>query len=218
MLKRNDYRCHRSDVCVFSKRHLDTGVITSFLILHVDDILICASEKDLADFWKMISNEFRTGPLTFLREGPMVFCGLLIRLGGESIAITQDEYRANLPELVRSHFFGESRLFRTEKQLSKITRAIVGPCIWMCQTRYDISFLTLQAATLISSACRDSSFLEQLFGVFQRIYKVLFGSPMSIWFRKIPDVSALSRFQIITFSDAGLGTLLGHSSIESGYM
>ena len=62
----------------------------------------------------------------------------------------------------------------------------------MCQTRYDIAFLTLKAATLISDACRDTAILEQLMGVFRRIYKVLRGKSVTIRYHCFPDFQ-LSR-------------------------
>ena len=100
--------------CVFSKRDSTTVAISACLILHVDDIPICASVKELGSFRAMISAEFRTGSLMFAGKVSMLFCGLQIRPQGESISISQNDYRDNLPEINRGQFFGEDRLYQNE--------------------------------------------------------------------------------------------------------
>ena len=124
VLGEGNFRFRRSDVCIF-KRDSATGAIPAFLILHVDDIPICASVKDLGSFRTMIFAELRTGPPTFVDKEPLLFCGLRIRLQGDSIGVSQDEYRLDLPEVNRCHFFGDNRLYRAGKKLGKITRDAV---------------------------------------------------------------------------------------------
>lgn len=138
VLRMGDFRC-RIDVCVFPKRMPGNADISAFPILYVDDILICASFRDLELLWEMIATAFRTGPLNYFLDATLVVCGLQLRHMAQSVCVSQDEYRVNMPELNRAHVFFERRFLRTEK-LGGAARAVVGSCIWMCQTRYDIAF------------------------------------------------------------------------------
>ena len=174
---------------------------------------------DLEQFWNDIAKAVKTGPLNHLADSPpLTFCGLELVKKKTSFGMTQDSYRANLPMLDKNDFFGDHKRYTNPVQLSKITRAIVGSCIWLCQTRFDIGFLTLKAATLITRVCQNEDSLRSLIEVFEQIYRILAAKSAVIWYHEFVPSSQIPRCQILAFSDAGLGSLEGSASVEAGYL
>lgn len=135
----------------YRKVALRQVVISAFLILHVGDSLIFATPPDLHAFWLIIAAVSRAGPKCYVDpSASFVFCGPSVSLCDTSFGLSQDAYIGNIPFLDPSQSFGEIRIPRNEKKISRTTSAIAGGCICRCQARYEVPFLTFPASTLRS--------------------------------------------------------------------
>ena len=213
ILRRAGYRCHRSDLCIFIRRQ--AGILVSIVILHVDAFLICATSDEHEYFQKSIS--LKSGPIIHLTvHDSFVFCGLtFLCTKNGSFGISQDEYRSRLIPIDRGFAVDVPVAPLKLSSLSRICRAFVGGSLWMLQTRYGISFLTIKLATLVSLVESDVDSRREFIQISQIIAQTLFQTDVAIWFHPIPSNCDISRLQLIAFADAGFHSLPLSSSIES---
>ena len=214
ILQKAGYRCHRTDLCVFSRRK--ANLITSLVVLHVDDFLICVTQEEHDYFCKTIS-VLKSGPIVQLEVGAtLVFCGLSIVFNANhSYGLSQDSYRSRLVP-IDSGFAADVPIAPLRMDsLSRLCRAFVGGALWMLQTRYDISFLTIKLATLISQVCTDVESRREFVRISHLIVQTVMQTDVTVWYHRPPPKCDRRRFQIITFADAGFHSLPNLASIES---
>ena len=60
LFKKWKWRCHKCDMCIFSRRDSQSLRITAVAILHVDDILAAATRSEI-DRFKLMMKSFRHG-------------------------------------------------------------------------------------------------------------------------------------------------------------
>ena len=77
-LRKFRYHPHRTDLCFFSRRCPDSGVIVALIIVHVDDLVMAGSPQEIEAFTTFIDT-FVHGPIEYVTEKePIMYCGLSI--------------------------------------------------------------------------------------------------------------------------------------------
>ena len=227
LFKKWKWRCHKCDMCIFSRREKTSSRIVAMAILHVDDILVAATREEI-DRFKSMMQSFRHGGFSEVSlQESVIFCGMRIsKLSDGGFSISQDQYRSNIPRYTRDDLavpvleFAQNSVKTDKKKVEKLQakmRKLVGASLWLTQTRYDIHFLTLKLATLLIPASQDSAIMSIFVKTMVQLYKVIDSAGLIICYRPFPLVADRDghRGQIICYSDAGYGTLYGSASIES---
>ena len=97
----------------------------------------------------------------------------------------------------------------------RLCRAFVGGALRMLQTRYDVSYLTIKLATLITQVMTDLEARGEFAKASHLIAHTLQQTDVTVWYHAHPSNCDQRRFQIITFADAGFHSLPQLGSIES---
>ena len=70
-MRRFNYLAHRVDLCLFSRRDPGSGIIVALLIVHVGDVIMAGSKKEVEYFTQCLSI-FQHGEISYVRENAPV--------------------------------------------------------------------------------------------------------------------------------------------------
>ena len=109
----------------------------------------------------------------------------------------------------------------TAEKLRTVYRSVLGACIWLRQTRFDVSYHATSLATAASSEIEQVSETKKFIGQVNKLIRTLKARPVSIlygemWKEKGPvSRKMLLQLTLFGFPDAGYATLTGRKSQES---
>ena len=147
----------RCDVCAFLKHEFgDTGKaarLTSTLVLHVDDLLVVATEGDLVIFTNMMTR-YKTGELERV-GGNCEFTYLGLSIGRDNqgrLYLHQHDYIGSLVPIIVEDVIRNNKFWIRQEKWGTATRQMVGSLLRCGQTVFEIC----DVATHISTSAAKS--------------------------------------------------------------
>ena len=141
----------RNDFCVFARFRPLVGTdrghtseakkaIISLTIIQVGDVLFSGKPGKL-DSLKTCLRSLIHAPWGHLSEEcSLTFCGAQLLLPHRRLELSQQEYYPKINPLAKSELTATNVLGVSPAVIQRRLRAFLGPCLWISQTRYDISY------------------------------------------------------------------------------
>ena len=223
-LRSQGYHQCRSDICVFS--YFLNGLPDTWVLIYVDDILVCYGSSVARDRFLSTISVFNTGEVEYLRIGETIqFLGLdLEKIDASTFGLSQKTYISRLTEADLKEILVGKTVTTDILVLRKFFKSQVGKLLWLMQTRFDLSFNIIECATCVSPALNDSSKIMPLVRMINRVIKMSKCNEVLMRYGRIPGFKHLSAcaqkedmsgLRIFTFSDAGFASIRGEKSVEA---
>ena len=225
-LRRHHFQQLRSDCCVFgcfkdtTNDVWATGIksaVQCLILLHVDDIIYVGDNACKEKFLTAIK-EFEHGPVEYLGvNSEIVYCGISIRMNRErSVSLSQCAFYNKMVELQERDILKDGKFIIPELKRRKLLKSFVGGCLWLTQTRFDLSFSACKLASSLVGAVQCPLLMKTFVTDARRLMQRLQKGERFIWFHNFLKNLHSSRFpQLTTFADASYGTLRDSGSAES---
>ena len=221
-LRSVNFRQLKMDVCIFSRLSTDDSLLEGLLIIHVDDIMITGTSKFIQDAVRIIST-FKIGEVEELSVShEITYLGLQLRMTKDgSVYLSQCAYINDLMQMDIKEYLSKDKI--VAPQLLKSTfRQGLGTMIWIHQTRPDVGFIITQLATTLVESCMDASKARRWMQQYNKLVRFTQSHNRAIAYiplnHNLPPrekVRAFMKRRIITFTDAGFGSLSENHSVES---
>ena len=221
-LRRATLRQLKTDVCIFPRLSSIDSLLGCLLIIHVGDIMITGTSQFIKDAVRIITT-FKTGVVEELSiSHGITYLGLQLRtINDGAVYLSQSAYIRELIRMDIKEYLPNDKIV-SPHLLKSTFRQGLGTMIWIHQTRPEVGFIITSLATTLVESCLDSPNARMWMQQYNKL--VRFAQTNNREIAYIPlnrnshhrgKVRLFTKRRIITFADAGVGSLSGDHSVES---
>ena len=190
--------------------------IRAIVLVHVDDIIFLGSVEERTLFQHGIDSLVHGEYEHLTENSPVVFCGMSISIDHKRVlTLSQKEFYSRIVPFEMHEVLEKGKIIIAPKDLQRKIKAIIGCCLWILHTRFDVTFGVCQMASLAIDAISCPLKLREFANLSKKVVDRIKLQHCPLIFHPLMMSIQNKTPQIIAFSDASFGTLRNFSSIAA---